>query len=286
MGRTRTSLLTASLLPLAMYAPAALAGEVVLDFESASSTTNYTAINSGYGGLTWGSDVYVIHRNAILGTGYEYGTLDTYSIFSWFSRNIEIDFPSNIDLDGAYITNAWTTSSSVTVNGYSSGVLLYSTTVNPSTTAPTWYTFNFDGIDELVMTPSDYYGQGHFVVDELTYWTDADGDGFGRTDCDDTDSSIYPGATEYCDGVDNNCDGTIDESTAVGASTWYRDSDNDNYGDPQSRRTPATSRLATSPTTPTATTASTRSTPAQMSTATASTTTVTVPSTRTRRSTS
>lgn len=35
---------------------------------------------------------------------------------------------------------------------------------------------------------------------------------FGRRgDCDDTDSTIYPGAPEICDGKDNNCDGQIDE---------------------------------------------------------------------------
>ena len=30
-------------------------------------------------------------------------------------------------------------------------------------------------------------------------------------DCDDSDSAIYPGATEVCDGDDNDCDSTIDE---------------------------------------------------------------------------
>ncbi len=51
-------------------------------------------------------------------------------------------------------------------------------------------------------------------------------------DCDDADAEILPGATEFCDGVDNNCDGTTDEATAVDVSTFYVDADLDGYGDP------------------------------------------------------
>lgn len=41
---------------------------------------------------------------------------------------------------------------------------------------------------------------------------DHDGDGFNSIDdCNDADSSTYPGAPEVCDGKDNDCDGAIDE---------------------------------------------------------------------------
>ncbi|GDX79259.1 hypothetical protein LBMAG42_10700 [Deltaproteobacteria bacterium] len=81
-----------------------------------------------------------------------------------------------------------------------------------------------------------------------SWYTDADGDGYGDpatevtmcdgssglsavgTDCNDADAAMSPGADEVCDGIDNNCEGTIDEASAVDAATWYLDYDGDGYG--------------------------------------------------------
>ena len=56
---------------------------------------------------------------------------------------------------------------------------------------------------------------------------DADGDGHlsCADDCDDSAPSVYPGAAEVCDGVDNDCDGYLEP-------TWggWVDDDGDRYG--------------------------------------------------------
>lgn len=58
---------------------------------------------------------------------------------------------------------------------------------------------------------------------------DADSDGItDDEDCDPNDpqASDLP---EVCDGVDNNCNGQVDEGLM---QSWYADYDGDGYGDP------------------------------------------------------
>ena len=91
------------------------------------------------------------------------------------------------------------------------------------------------------------------AADAITWSIDSDGDGYGEPsytvsacaqpegyapsagDCDDSLSTVFPGAVEQCDGVDNDCDGLVDDADpGLDASTvtiWYRDADADGYGD-------------------------------------------------------
>lgn len=82
---------------------------------------------------------------------------------------------------------------------------------------------------------------------QLTFYADADGDGFGDAssvtlactaptgyvqnddDCDDADMSVNPSAVETCNEIDDDCDGSVDEGVQI---MFYQDSDQDGYGDP------------------------------------------------------
>lgn len=88
----------------------------------------------------------------------------------------------------------------------------------------------------------------------VSFFPDADGDGFGDgederfacslppgavldgSDCDDSSALVAPGEFEVCDGVDNDCDGLTDDSDPsllqITQREWFADEDADGFGDP------------------------------------------------------
>ena len=83
---------------------------------------------------------------------------------------------------------------------------------------------------------------------QITFYRDLDNDSYGNAaqtiqactapvgyvsnslDCDDSNSGIYPGATELCNTIDDDCDGTVDDNVVF--VTYYADGDGDGYGNP------------------------------------------------------
>jgi len=89
------------------------------------------------------------------------------------------------------------------------------------------------------------------ATDTTVYYDDGDSDGFGDAadtasacetpsgyvdnpdDCDDTVDTINPDGVEVCNGLDDDCDVTVDEG-ATDPGVWYADGDSDDYGDTSS----------------------------------------------------
>ena len=126
--------------------------------------------------------------------------------------------------------------------------------------APAGYTSNGDDCDDANpathpgaletcdSTDNDCNGQvDDNALDSSTWFADTDGDGHGNgavsqdacaspsghvandDDCNDGDSAVHPNASETCNAVDDNCDGTIDNN-ATDALTWFADGDGDGHG--------------------------------------------------------
>jgi len=92
-------------------------------------------------------------------------------------------------------------------------------------------------------------GQIDEGIEHYIHYDDEDGDAYGGEghescdpergegqvgqggDCDDSDASISPGRFELCDGIDNDCNGQIDDD-AVDGEPLHADEDRDGFGDP------------------------------------------------------
>ncbi len=102
-----------------------------------------------------------------------------------------------------------------------------------------------DGVDNNCNGQTDEQGASGCK----NWFIDNDGDKFGATstqtclcaalpgynsqkggDCNDSDAGIYPQATEFCDGQDNNCNSAIDEEQALGCNSYSADLDKDGFG--------------------------------------------------------
>ncbi|MEM1418513.1 MAG: MopE-related protein, partial [Myxococcota bacterium] len=97
-----------------------------------------------------------------------------------------------------------------------------------------------NGIDDDCNGRADFAGPDGNQEDD-------DGDGFadatcGGDDCDDASFDVNPGAPELEDVLDNDCDGTVDESP--GSVTFWIDRDGDGFGDDASATVEATVRPA------------------------------------------
>lgn len=186
--------------------------------------------------FTGNFDNYSMSGNKSAEYYYDYGTLGADS-YVW--RSYANDSAGNMNSTDQfdYIVNKAVTVLSITIDpgdNVSYGALTtVSCSADNSEVSPRLYRNNVlvSSPDSGVLAPGSYsyicnntatqnYTAGA-VSANLTIsiiCTDADGDSYateggicGLVDCDDTNAAIYPGATEVCNNVDDDCDGAVDE---------------------------------------------------------------------------
>lgn len=158
--------------------------------------------------------------------------------------------------DGSQITLNGTAGGAATTGTFSGGTGIFDTNGNIATYTPSAADYSAGSVT-FTYTTEDPDGSGPCVAATatvtvtfsapVTVYADLDNDGYGagapsttcnpgpgtstnNLDCDDTNSAINPGATESCNGIDDDCANGIDDGIAF--VTYYQDSDGDSYGNP------------------------------------------------------
>jgi len=79
-------------------------------------------------------------------------------------------------------------------------------------------------------------GYGHLSSKKCLCGPEGEYDALDATDCNDDDGAVHPGATEACNGKDDNCDGQADVEGSQGCLEYHLDHDGDGYGHKTDKR--------------------------------------------------
>jgi hypothetical protein len=203
---------------------------------------NGTIVAQGYGNYAYGNEVGV---GSYPGGGDHFGgRMDEVRIWNYARSQVEIQsymssilFGSEAGLVRYYnfentlvtpggVNTSYTTADDISTSNYDAPLYNFSMNGTTSNWVPR-YDNDLDGIDSC--TDCD---DTNASIGIITWYPDNDGDGFGDSnspivdcvqpgpnytqtdgDCDDSNSSVNPGAIEICDNlIDDNCNGEIDDS--------------------------------------------------------------------------
>jgi len=158
---------------------AAEAGVTVVDFENIPGLEFPPVIPNGYAGLNWDNfgalNVYKYAEIEYPLSGYLNGVVSGERVAVNHYADVAAVSGSAFTFKGAYFTAAWNNGLNINIKGYNTGSLLQETTITVNTDGPTWFDFDWTGVDNVVFNSYggthnpgfDGYGT-HFAMDNFT----------------------------------------------------------------------------------------------------------------------
>jgi len=210
------------------------------DFSTTAGITNITNNNTGCTNTDdnynyYSAQTVTVNQGTSFNVSMQSGPLYEQGFAIWADWNIDGDF----DDAGEYVFNSGTATLSV-VNGT---VMAPVTAVLGTTRMRVRSAFNYVfGAGDACTTwnegETEDYNIAVTTCTLITYYQDMDNDGYGtnaatttsctgapvgyspfNTDCNDAAITIYPGAPELCNTIDDNCNVTIDDGAATATIT-------------------------------------------------------------------
>jgi len=176
-GEAMKSLLTKVLLIVLLALVVSAVGHAdTLTFDDLNG--GVVAVPAGYHGLNWSNFDSINRASVVLlcPSGYCNGVVSSPNvIFDPFGS--PASFSSVADqfaFNSAFFTASWNNGLNLNVQGFDDGVLVDNVNLTLNTSGPLFVTFNWSGIDTVVMTPSGgvnagFNGMGtNFVIDNMT----------------------------------------------------------------------------------------------------------------------
>lgn len=153
---------------------ASMSNATVITFDELPHWTN---IGNHYAGLNW-TNLYT-QQGSLSSGGYTNAVVSGQNAtFNGGANDALLVSGSLFDFNGVYLTAAWNDGLNIKVTGSKNGLELYSQTVTVDTSGPTWFDFNFFGVDALRFDSfggtanAAFIGRGageHFSMDNFTY---------------------------------------------------------------------------------------------------------------------
>ncbi|HEY3385826.1 MAG TPA: choice-of-anchor Q domain-containing protein, partial [Saprospiraceae bacterium] len=205
---------------------ATLEGGAIYNEQNAIANVKNSIIwNNQAGSSTTSTSASIFNSTATTNASYSLVANSGGSGGGWQST-IGVDGGNNIASDPLFILNVNPATAPTVIGDLH--LQTSSSAINAGNNSFNTHPFDFDGNPRI---EDDMIDMGAFEqpCTPTTWYADVDGDGFGDSldsiencqqpsgyiadagDCDDDNATINPLATEICNGVDDNCDGNVDE---------------------------------------------------------------------------